>query len=126
MLIRTSPPCCQLPEPYQPSVRLPGIVLMPHHLEVVHITRHVRQMRWVLSKDWYVVVEIEDRTRWVDGIFPRDLEVIWHWRIVVHEWDGKPIWYWAPLEGLCLLLLLLQGVLHRCSIRRHHWLRLLL
>lgn len=97
---------------------------MPHHLEVVHVTRYVRQMRWILSKDWDVIAEIEDRARWYDGIVSCNLQVVWHGRIVVHEWDGEPVRDWAPLEGLLLRLLL--GVLHRCSIRCHHRLRLLL
>jgi hypothetical protein len=103
-------------------------MLPPHHLELVHVTRHVRQMRWI-SRLRDVVTEVEDWVRCrCDGIVSCDLEVVWEGWCVVHEWDSKTIRDWTSLEGLLLLLLLL-GIVHVhgwCRRLRHHRLRLLL
>lgn len=76
-----------------------------------------------MSKCWDVVLEIEDRAgKGYDGVVPCNLEVVWHWRIVIGEWDGKSVGYRTPLEGLLLwlLLLMLLGVVEGCCYWRHH------
>jgi hypothetical protein len=77
-------------------------MLPPHELKLVHVTRHISQMRWVIGKRLESGMNVRAKVCWrgCKSIITRDLEVVWHGLILIGEWNAKASGDDASLEWL--------------------------